>query len=662
MDAAHASQDEMLEGTALLNLGHTASQLEHHDEALAYYRLCADKAKELHASDLEQSALGNEGWEQYALGNFEKALDMFSEAGRQSASLGDSGDEVAWDLARARVYVDTGQMVLAEESDLHASKLARQIRDEQSIINAYEDLAQIYIDEALPDNADHSAGEALTLSQKISSRPDILYCHMLQGESAALRHDWPRADSLLHEVAAAPESQTRMRWTAQHTLATMYEAQRQPAAAEQSYKAALALVEGARADLKQELSQLTFLTNAARIYDDYIYFLVAQGRSDEALEAADWSRARTLQQGLGLIPADASLKPPPLRAKEIARRSNATLLFYWMGERQSYLWAVSPEKTTLVTLPPKSELVTRMQRYRRTLLALKDPLRANGGQGDTDGRELYDMLVAPIAGVIAQDRPVILFTDGEMSQMNFETLLAGSPAPHYWIEDATLSSAPSIRLLAAKRVSANAPHGKLLLLGDSISADPALPRLAMAELEVHKVEAKFSPADEAVFSGARATPLTYIASKPEQFSYIHFVAHGSASSTDPLESAVILSRDNAGEDSYKLYAREILRHPISARLVTISACNSSGAKAYTGEGIVGLSWAFLRAGAHNTIGALWDVSDASTPELMDRLYTGLQHDQPPAVALREAKLSLLRSGGSFSRPFYWAPFQLNSGH
>jgi len=46
----------------------------------------------------------------------------------------------------------------------------------------------------------------------------------------------------------------------------------------------------------------------------------------------------------------------------------------------------------------------------------------------------------------------------------------------------------------------------------------------------------------------------------------------------------------------------------------------AGTRAYSGEGLVGLSWAFLRAGAHNVVAALWEVSDASTPQLMDRLY------------------------------------------
>ena len=662
LNFARSHDDGMLEATALLNLGSVAILEEHHDEAILYLTLSYRKAKELGAAVVQEVATGSQGSEHYSLGDFEKATEVLDKARNQAASLSDISHEILWITGLAKVYAETDNINLAEQSDIQAIKLYRKISRKQGVIDASEDIAQLYIDEGRPEDAERFIIEALVLSQQTGSHLDTLDCHMIQGEASALRHDWPRAESLLHEVAVAPESQNRMRWTAQHTLATMYEAQGEMGAAEQAYKAAIALVEGARADLKQELSQLTFLTNAAKIYDDYIHFLVAQGRGDEALEAADWSRARTLQQGLGVIPADASLKPPALHAKEIARKTNSTLLFYWLGERQSYLWAVAPAKTVMVTLPAKSEIVTRMQRYRKTLLALRDPLRENDRQGDKDGRELYEMLVGPVAGMVAEGRPVVLLTDGEMSQLNFETLLVGSPAPHYWIEDATVSSAPSIRLFASKSGAASAAHEKLLLLGDSVSTDLALPHLPMAELEVRKVQAKFSPADEAVFSGPKATPLTYLESKPEQFAYIHFVAHGAASSTDPLESAVILSRDNAGEDSYKLYAREILRHPIKARLVTISACNSSGTKSYAGEGVVGLSWAFLRAGAHNTIGALWDVSDASTPELMDRLYTGLQENKPPAVALREAKLSLLHSQGSFGRPFYWAPFQLYSGH
>src|ERR1019366_3773641 len=153
----------------------------------------------------------------------------------------------------------------------------------------------------------------------------------------------------------------------------------------------------------------------------------------------------------------------------------------------------------------------------------------------------------------------------------------------------------------------------------------------------------------------------YLSSAPQQYAYIHFVAHGVASRTDPLDSAIILSRSSSAVDSFKLYAREIIQHPINARLVTISACSGSGSRSYAGEGLVGLSWAFLRAGAHNVIGALWEVSDASTPQLMDALYSGIERGLSPSDALRQAKLTLLHSHSSFSRPFFWAPFQIYGG-
>ncbi len=161
-----------------------------------------------------------------------------------------------------------------------------------------------------------------------------------------------------------------------------------------------------------------------------------------------------------------------------------------------------------------------------------------------------------------------------------------------------------------------------------------------------------------VLAGAQATPQAYLASDIGRFSYVHFVAHGTANRTTPLESAVILSPQG---DSYKLYARDIVTKPLHADLVTISTCYGAGSRAYTGEGLVGLSWAFLRAGAHNTIAALWAVNDASTAQLMDQLYAGIDKGRDPAVALRTAKMAMLHSDGVYRRPFYWAPFQLYQG-
>jgi CHAT domain-containing protein len=122
---------------------------------------------------------------------------------------------------------------------------------------------------------------------------------------------------------------------------------------------------------------------------------------------------------------------------------------------------------------------------------------------------------------------------------------------------------------------------------------------------------------------------------------------------------VILARD--GTDHYKLFARDIVEQHLTARLVTISSCHGAGTRAYAGEGLVGLAWAFLRAGAEQVIAALWEVDDAATTKLMNHMYAQIRRGSDPAVALRDAKRALIHSGTSQQKPRYWAPFVIYAG-
>ena len=105
------------------------------------------------------------------------------------------------------------------------------------------------------------------------------------------------------------------------------------------------------------------------------------------------------------------------------------------------------------------------------------------------------------------------------------------------------------------------------------------------------------------------------------------------------------------DDAYKLYARDVAELPLRAELVTVSACRSAGERAYSGEGLVGFAWAFLRAGSRRVIAGLWDVDDRSTAELMDVMYARLAAGDSPPRALRAAKLALLAKGGVTAKPY-----------
>ncbi|MBS1542380.1 MAG: CHAT domain-containing protein, partial [Bacteroidetes bacterium] len=90
-------------------------------------------------------------------------------------------------------------------------------------------------------------------------------------------------------------------------------------------------------------------------------------------------------------------------------------------------------------------------------------------------------------------------------------------------------------------------------------------------------------------------------------------------------------------------------------LVTLSACETALGKKIEGEGVRGLTTAFMMAGARSVIASLWKVADESTAQLMIAFYTELLSGKDKASALKDAKKKLL-SDSKYSHPYYWAPF------
>jgi CHAT domain-containing protein/Flp pilus assembly protein TadD len=658
---ARAHSDQFLEATALLNLGASSLREHHFDEAIDWLEPAGALSTNLGAESIALKAAGNLGWAYYNLGDSERALELSHEAERRAVEIGDVFDELSWITNSGYVYADALDFSNAKQSYLQGLGLAKQIDSKEDIYNALRALALVSVESGELAEARKYADDAISIARADNNRLDELYPLLVKGLIAVRSNDAARAEQIFREVVRDPNVNPSLTWRAEHALARLYEDASRSDSADREYRAALATFEAARSSLQRNDSKLPFSNNATRIYNDYIHFLISRGKTNQALQVADYSRARTLTEGLGLLPKKTSFAPDPLNAQQAAKRAGGTIFFYWLGEKQSYLWTITPQKTTLFPLPPAAEIDAAVQRYRKALVGPQDVLET----ANADGTALYTMLIAPTQPQLTKDMHVFIIPDGSLNSLNFETLIVPGPKPHYWIEDATIADANSIRLLAAShnssRDSSRAVGGKLLLIGDAVAPNAEYVELPKAQVEIENIEKHFVPANREVLTRAQATAAAYLGSAPEQFAYIHFVAHGTASRLSPLDSAVILSKASAEEDSFKLYARDIIHHPLHAELVTISTCYGAGARAYTGEGLVGLSWAFLRAGAHNVIGALWEVSDASTPRLMDQLYGELKQRKSPEAALRSAKLSLLHSDGAFRKPFYWAPFQLYTG-
>jgi CHAT domain-containing protein len=659
---ARDHHDTFLEATAFLNLGAESLAQARFDEALDESQAAYEAAKRISAGVVETVAQGNIGWACYRLGDSEKALQLFIAAEKRASELQDFVDQGVWLTNAGYVYMDGHQLPLAERSFLRALKLEQTVNSRENIYNNLRALARLALHSNDPNKAQDYAEQALSIARQSSNHLNELYPELVEGQVATLHGDEATAREVLDTVQRDPACPGFLKWEAQHSLARLDEANTHNDAADREYRAALSTFEGARSTVRHGDFQLSFLTNGERIYDDYIDFLVAQGRPDEALRWADYSRARTLSEGLGLLskrtPSSEHAGPPALNAAEISRRAHSVLFFYWLGEKQSYLWAITPLKTSLFTLPPSAQIEALIQRYRQSLTGPQDALASE------DGRTLYRTLIAPAKSLLARNEKVIILPDGGLNNLNFETLVVDHPAPHYWIEDADVVNASSLRVLAASLQRQNIREQEhprnLLLIGNSVAPSKEYPELPRAGEQMASVARHFGGTQEQVFQREQATPAAYLNSHPEKFSHIHFVAHGTASRLSPLDSAIVLSKSALEPDSFKLYARDVLQHPVRADLVTISACYGAGSRAYSGEGLVGLAWAFLRAGAHNVIASLWEVTDASTQQLMDRFYDELDHGASPHQALRAAKLSLLH-GRTFNNPFYWAPFQIYAG-
>ena len=337
----------------------------------------------------------------------------------------------------------------------------------------------------------------------------------------------------------------------------------------------------------------------------------------------------------------------------MAKASGSVLLFYWIAPEESYLWVVTPQRVyPPFRLPAAEQIRQWVDQYRAFIeQRVGDPM----AQHSDAGQHLYDALIAPAAKLIPANAKVILFPDGPLNWLSFETLPVYGEKPHYWIEDARPVIGPSLAVLSAEKADRSPRADSLLMIGDPAPPDPEFPKLAFASKEIATIEARFPGAEKTALVGAAARPAAYREAKPGDYSLLHFSTHAVANRESPLDSAIILSGDR---DDYKLYARSIIDTPLKAGLVTISACRSAGAQSYLGEGLVGFAWAFLQAGAHNVIAGLWDVTDSSTPAMMNVLYSGVAAGQEPADALRAAKLDLIHSNQGYRKPYYWGPFEI----
>ncbi|NEQ66118.1 MAG: CHAT domain-containing protein [Symploca sp. SIO2D2] len=489
--------------------------------------------------------------------------------------------------------------------------------------------------------------------------------------------------------------------------------------------------------------------------------LIAQKQVGAALEVAEQSRQGLLGELLADQLSNQKIDAPSIQQfQQIAQERQATIVEYsilhkpaatlgkyWLLGAESGIEETSsllPTAAILIwVIPPNGELTVRRVDFQpfeqqqidslENLVALsRDTLGVRGravisvaasenseppeaAAANLKLQQLHQLLIQPIADLLPQDpnQQIIFIPDDSLFLVPFPALKDASGK--YLIESHTLTTAPSINILALTRQQQERVEG---LSGDALvignptmplvkirgvsEATPALENATQEQQASNPQGIRLAPLPGAELEaqiiaqllgtqpliGSQAKETTVVERMPRA-KIIHFATHGlldefvrnitgvvtddgveqitDLDSDDttriqepggialaPVNSEIIAVQYPQGEADGLLTSLEIQQLKLNSELVVLSACNTGGGD-IVGDGVVGLSRSFIIAGVPSVIVSLWAVPDAPTAELMTEFYRQLQQNSNKAQALRNA---MLLTKEKHPRPLDWAAFTL----
>ncbi len=368
----------------------------------------------------------------------------------------------------------------------------------------------------------------------------------------------------------------------------------------------------------------------------------------------------------------------PLKADEIQALldSDAVILEYFLSAEGRLIFVVTREKISMVPFGAGSEkLFQKIKEFRTNAVEGISLDRLAMKTYEKPLSDLYEMLIQPVTEEISAKKHLIIIPHGMLHYLPFQALR--SKDERYLIESFTISYLPSASVLKFAQVKNKGNRVELFAAGNPATGLAPLPA---AEEEVRELSTLFKRT--LVLTGKEATK-TSVKGQSPKYDLLHFSTHGEMIGSNPLRSNLRFT-PSAGDDG-KLTVNEIFDMEVKANLVTLSACETALVKGEEGDfprgdDLVGLSRAFIYAGAPSVVASLWKVSDDSTVALMRAFYRNLR-SMTKAEALQKAQIDLMKSSIRFrvergsggitrsanyqpdmaidcSHPFFWAPFVL----
>lgn len=334
-------------------------------------------------------------------------------------------------------------------------------------------------------------------------------------------------------------------------------------------------------------------------------------------------------------------------ARRIVERlpEKAALVSYFLESRRTLVWVVTRKGVTALRVDAgRDSLNDMVNDYREAIASRQDELcRTLAGK-------LGRLLVEPIAGHL-QGMEVLYVVPSHSLQY---LPVAGLPwqGDRMVVDAMATCSLPNASALFYGRGAVRPGMDAILAVGNPALEDKAM-SLAFAEAEARGISSFFKR--RTVWCGAEATETAVKGADMKGLDVVHLAVHGQYSTRSPLESALLLARDQRNDG--RLEAFEIFAMDVGVPLVVLSACQSGTGTTSGGDEIQSLNRAFLYAGAGQVLATLWNVNDESTAVLMKAFYEAMPTDGP-VRGLRNAQIRLRQRHAA---PYYWAPFYLSGG-
>jgi CHAT domain-containing protein len=384
-------------------------------------------------------------------------------------------------------------------------------------------------------------------------------------------------------------------------------------------------------------------------------------------------------------------QPQPLDAAEIQKLldDDTLLLEYALGEKASYVWAVTSSSVTSYALAPRAD-IEKLARQVYEQLAQRPSRNAAPDATLVQTAAAFSRTLLGARAPQLNKKRLVIVAPGILSYLPFAAL------PHPTTRQPLLAAheianLPSASVLAVLRrdTSQRAAAGQTLAIfadpvfeasdprvavtKDTTNAQPMMPRRAFlsptrngfARLAFSRQEAEAIYAVAARGTVTKATDFdasraAVTAAQLSQARMLHFATHGLLNNEHPALSGLVFSLVNQQgqpQDGF-LRLHEVFNLKLNADLVVLSACETALGQDLKGEGLIGLARGFMYAGAPRVVASLWKVDDLATAELMKLFYRGMLKDGlRPAAALRAAQRELARQP-RWAAPYFWAGFVL----